>query len=319
MNVVMLSEHDYAGSGWRIVQAIRKHTEHNIAHVKKYPHRYGYGTDFLLSSENKEKIQELLGNADIVHFKGDNLPGKKWFEIRVPEKAKVIVTVSGAGFRRLGKKSSTALSWFPISEYVKQSDFRTTLSPDLNYPELKGVYTPYAIDSDSESNCWKYDGTPVVAYYPGFQHRKGDLTHVLPAFEILKKMGYKFEQVPIEGVSYKESMTIKKWATVYIEQISEVGCYGNSGVEAMQFGIPVINYISERALIQSQSEEFRNSPILNPGQTVDGLVSLLTNIFDHKIDLELVSKRTKQYCDSFHGYGRISKIWDGIYNTVMKA
>ena len=27
MNIVMLSKHDYAGSGWQIVQAVRRHTE----------------------------------------------------------------------------------------------------------------------------------------------------------------------------------------------------------------------------------------------------------------------------------------------------
>jgi hypothetical protein len=129
----------------------------------------------------------------------------------------------------------------------------------------------------------------------------------------MRSMGYKFVEVPINSVSYAESVMIKRGATVFIDQITTVGVYGNSAVEAMQFGVPLINHLNNVALSQSQSDELKNSPILDPGLGVDGLVSLLKNIFERKIDLEGISVKTKQFCDSFHGYVRTAKRWDEIY------
>lgn len=105
--------------------------------------------------------------------------------------------------------------------------------------------------------------------------------------------------------------------TIFIDQIAPTGCYGNSAVEAMQFGVPVLAYISEQSLQQSQSEEFRNSPILNPGNTVEGLYSLLKQILDRKIDLSPISLKTKAYCDHFHGYNRGAQMWKGIYEGLI--
>jgi hypothetical protein len=87
----------------------------------------------------------------------------------------------------------------------------------------------------------------------------------------------------------------------------------------MQFGVPVITYLSERSIKSSGSEELRNSPILNPGYSVEGLVNLLKDILDGKIDLNKISKEVKQYCTDFHGYRRGSRMWGEIYERILSG
>lgn len=315
MNVVMLSEHDYAGSGWQMTQAIRLLTDHNMWHIKATSHRYGYKTDYQLNEENFPLVKETIGQADVIHFKGDDLPAREWHGIKIPDRAKVVVTVGGSGFRRHGAKDNGAMAWHPISKYIEGSDLRTVLSPDLNYPEFKGHYTPYVIDSESQPNCWCLKEPIRIGYYPGREGLKGDQTYILPAFKALKKE-FDFEIVSIQNMTYEKSVGIKKGLTLFVEQISKAGCYGNSGVEAMQFGVPVVAYISERSLRQANGTMFQSSPVLNCGSTLEGLTVLLRNILSGKLNLSEVSKQTKQYCDYFHGYEANAKLWDGLYESL---
>lgn len=319
LNIIMLSGWDFGASGWQIVQAIKKHTNHNIVHIKRFVHGNQYPAELILDGNNRRKVRLLLEKADIVHFKGDELPFRSWERFRIPNKAKIIVTVAGTGFRRSpdGWLNPIAKQWFPIKDYVKHSDFRTAITPDLNYPEFQGIYTQELIDSESIEYCWTNREIPIIGYFPAYKNRKGFDTHIQPALEQLEKIGYRFERLPTVGVSYKESVEMKKRMTVFIDQITWAGGYGNSALEAMQFGVPVITYLSERSLRQSNSEEFRGSPILNPGFTVEGLVKLLKKILDKELDLRSISLKTKQYCDTFHGYSRGAKMWDNIYKQIV--
>jgi hypothetical protein len=321
MKIIVLSKHDFSGSAWRIVEAVRKHTELSPIHIVKNRHRFGYPTDYVLSSPNRRIVKELLKEADIVHFKGSELPIRQWLGMKISPKAKIIITVAGSGFRRLSPEnpnpSPIARSWFSFKQYIELTNFRTAMTPDLNYPEFKSVFIPQLIDSENVPNCWiPPNGKFVIGYYPAI-NRKGFESHMSPVFTRLEKEGYKFEKVPTVNMSHRQSVEVKKRMTVFIDQIAATGCYGSSAIEAMQFGVPVIAYISEEAKQRSQSEEFKISPVLNPGYNVEGLYFLLKQILDGKIDLQPISIQTKQYCNNFHGYSQGAKTWGEIYKKVL--
>jgi len=323
MKIIVLSKHDFSGSAWRVVEAVRKHTELSPIHIVKNKHRFGYPTDYVLSSSNRRVVKGLLKEADIVHFKGSELPIRQWLGMSISPEAKIIITVAGSGFRRLSPEnpnpSPIARSWFPFKRYIDLTDFRTAMTPDLNYPEFKSVFIPQLIDSENIPSCWiPPNGKFVIGYYPAV-NRKGFESHINPAFVRLEKEGYKFEKVPTVNMSHRQSVEVKKGMTVFIDQVTWIGGYGMSALEAMQFGVPVIAYISEQSLQQSHSEEYKNNPILNPGSTVEGLYSLLKQILDGRIDLQPISIKTKEYCNNFHGYSHGAPIWKGIYEKVING
>lgn len=316
MRIVMLSKNDYTGSGWRIVEAVRRYSDHEITHVRMKAGIRNYHTQYDLNDKTKVVIQKLVDEADIIHFKGDEPPVRNWFGIQISERAKIIITVGGSFFRKDIGKPDISLANYPVERYVEGADIRTALTPDLNYPEYKGIFTPHPIDSESQLNCWTESKLPVVMFFRGERDKKGVLSRTLPAISKLRNMGLKFEVVENHGVSYEESVRMKKKATVFIDQI-KIGWYGNSALEAMQFGIPVIAYISEQALEQARDDKFRSMPVLNPGDTVDGLVDLLKKIIEGKVDLKQCSNQSKRYCDETHSYRVIGKMWDRIYKGLV--
>ena len=133
----------------------------------------------------------------------------------------------------------------------------------------------------------------------------------MPALEILKNEGFKFKLDIIEGIPYDECVERKKKASIFIDQISETGFYGNSSLEAMQYGIPTICYISEQAAKQSNDKITKNCPVINPGNTIESVASKFRHIL--KSDLTEIAKQTKKFTDEFHSYEVVGKMWREIY------
>jgi len=103
----MLSPEDYAGSGCRIRDAVRKVTKNdkiNIHLVTLKKRNISFNdADIVLSDGGKalKKAQKLLDKADIVHFKDDNPPVDGMYGLILPPNAKIVHTAGGSGFRRI--------------------------------------------------------------------------------------------------------------------------------------------------------------------------------------------------------------------------
>jgi hypothetical protein len=104
LNIFMLSPEDYAGSGCRIRDAVRKVTDEitiNLITAKR--RKIGFNNSDIVLSDGRqalEEAQELLDKADIVHFKDDNPPIDGMYGLILPPKAKMVHTAGGSGFRR---------------------------------------------------------------------------------------------------------------------------------------------------------------------------------------------------------------------------
>jgi len=312
----MLSKKDFAGSGNKLCQAVSKYSDIYIRLITTELSKYNYDTDYLLNKTNRSFLQRLINNADIIHFKGDDLPEINWFGLKLTN-VPVVVTVGGSGFRRNVDKS-VGYSWFGFNKYIERSDLRTTLTPDLNYPDYNGQYIPQTIECEEKENSFQYRAIPVIAHSPSNRTKKGTGNIILPALEILKNKGYKFELDLIENVSNKECIERKRNANIFIDQISDTGFYGISALEAMQFGIITMAYVSELAI--NQSNEILNSSnltVVNTGNSIDSLVKSLENILNlsEKQQIKL-SEKTKKYCDVIHGEKEIANKWTSIYKTI---
>jgi len=102
----MLSPEDYAGSGCRIRDAIRKvarKDEITINLITAKRRNIGFNNSDIVLSDGEQALKEaqnLLDKADIVHFKDDNPPIDGMYGLVLPKKAKVVHTAGGSGFRR---------------------------------------------------------------------------------------------------------------------------------------------------------------------------------------------------------------------------
>ncbi len=315
IKVIMLSVGDFAGSGNKIKESVLSQDKNiEMYSVVIKSHKYGYPSDFTLSEKNRVKIQKLINDCDIIHFKGDDMPKRNWYGLTIPENKKIVLTVGGSGFRR-GDDPRLCLEWHPIKDYLEITDFRSTITPDLNYPEFKGVYIPHALNTKKEKITWESKESLIIQHSPSNRSKKGSNDIILPALEELKKEDIDIEIEFLENLSNRECVERKKNGSIFIDQICETGFYGMSAIESMQFGIPVIAWISENAKEQSKGKINSDCPVIicRDKEEVKNKIRYYSN---NREELERLSKKTKEYADNLHSFESIGKTWSEIYKKL---
>jgi len=346
----MLSERDYAGSGMRMRDAFRRHYPEHEIHLVTYGYPV-YNADYVfaetvrkveiendvaMSIQDRIKkvktlrqlqkrafanVQKMVDEADIIHFKGDEPPTRDWHGIlEIPENKKIVVTVGGSQFRREAFCKDAALASYQMGEYML-ADLRTALTPDLNYPEYEGIYTQHAIDCENVQATFNYGYTRegirklTVAHSPSNLRKKGTDSIFLPAAAELRAQGRIFDVKIIHKVPFQKCVEMKKSAQIFFDQAG-VGFYGNAALEAMQFGIPTICHISQEAIKQSNGKITRDHPIIAFRKpTVNACIYAIRRAIDG--NLKQISRDTKEFCDSFHSYSTVAKMWKGLYEKLL--
>ena len=328
--IVMLSRHDYAGSGWRICEAVRRHGAHNIIHVRSHGHAYGYPTDCDLSSATSRQVSEIedmVHNADALHFKGDDLPSQEWDGIRLPKISPCVITVGGSAFRRrrslwgLSKQEQKVESKIgqqrhDISDYRSSAEARVALTPDLNYPSLGGVWIPAPIDvSDNEYSFTAPRNEIVIGHSPSHRLKKGTDEILVPSVESLKKRGFNVRLEIIEGVSHEEAVSRKRSLHLFWDQ-ARVGAYGNSALEAMRFGIPTMCWIDTKTIEQAHGR-LDDCPIVNFDPTPESCVDALERVLNRET-LTALSQKTMAWTKRNHSYETVGGQYSDLYDSIIE-
>lgn len=307
--VVILSIIDYAGSGFNILSAVRRHTDIDIILFGGPPNnKYLHPTYVVVNNSNKKLIQEEINRADILHFKGDWPPEDGYLGMQIPKDKPIIITTAGSFFRK--KIIPTGIERFMVADYGRAT-LKTSITPDLLYPEYSDIWTPHPIDSETKLNIWHKPEIPYFLHVPSSPLRKGT-EFVKSVFEVLKKK-IKCKTEIITNVDWHTARSVKKNATIYFDQFV-VGFYGNSALEAMQYGIPVVNWISPRAIEQSKGK-LNGCPVVNCSQKSAEKAAMM--VLEAMEDPTL-SQRTKEWCDKVHGYRATAKQWNQLYENLLK-
>jgi hypothetical protein len=334
--VLVLSMYDYCGSGYLISRALRKAGFESYL-IKRKQNTLNTPADYILEDRKKRKwvdgnniihieydhesLEELYSRADFILMKGDEPPQDyKLFALSLLDKATGIIT-GGSKFRRnnglipavnRGKHKD-------ISKYL-QVDLRAALTPEMCYPGLyDGIYIPAATRFDAKNEFiqekrWKKK--IVIAHSPSNRHKKGTRKFLLACF-YLRKMGYDFDIDLIEKVSQAEAIERKRKATINVDQFL-VGFYGNSGIEAMRYGIPTACWISDDAYNWSGGiVDRKNCPVINTGSSVYSIAKSLEQYLQNPGLLQQLSKRTYQYCKDTHSIAAVgNRLGTEIRNII---
>jgi len=318
LNVLILSNYDYGGSGWMIKKALESTEKVNVFHVRGVKHRYGYPTDLQMGPEiGLAYLREKLKGFDIVHCKGDYPPDKVLGGVALDLGLPVAITVGGTLFRRQTAKIPRAVAKGKGESediFLKNTNIRFCLTPDLNYPWFRASWMPAAIEVPSVRSWSEPEGGIIrIGHSPSKRHKKGTDSVLIPAINILKKEGIKIELVMLEGMSHKECVQAKKGLTLFWDQ-SLVGFYGNSALEAMRYGVPTFCYLSREAIRQAGSL-LAGCPVINFKQNPQSCAMEIKKIL--KRDLNELSVQTYEWTKEVHGLEAVGERYLAEYKKIL--
>jgi len=308
MKVTVLSKWDWAGSGYRIVKAVRKASKGAID-IEAITEYEGQGTDkyYIPSGPSvlrigKEVAQSRINQSDIIHFKGDWLFDGEFAGVKIPKDAKIVYTVSGSLFRKPGEGLNpfVAQNKFRLTDF--KADFLSAITPDLCYND---AWKWMGHCNDKFEYSWKRGKKFRVMHIPSDPRKKGtDI--IVKAMQILNRPDVEF--ICESGIPYNEMMKLKKTAHLYIDQMVLMA-YGLASVEAMSMGIPVLSGIDPKLYSE-------DCPIIYPDErTPEKIADILNSVLDWDF-LEKLSKQSFEYAQNVHG--KMGEKWLKVYDELMR-
>jgi hypothetical protein len=148
---------------------------------------------------------------------------------------------------------------------------------------------------------WKRKEKFKVVHIPSDPNKKGTQM-IIDAMKLLNRDDVEF--VCVQGLSHFESVALKATASLYIDQML-LNVYGNSAIEAMSYGIPVMTW---------DTGLYGDIPLISPKeQTAESIAERLNEVLKWHV-LEDHSKKTFDYVQQIHG--EVGKYWTLKYKEL---
>ena len=296
--VTVLSQVDFAGSGYRIANAVRAASKGGID-IEAITYNEGQGSDKIRIKTGPgvlrlgtEVTRARIQDSDILLLKGDWLHEDEWCGFDIKGKKKIYY-FSGSFFRR-GADERVSHGKTPVEKY--KADFRAATTPDLCYQDdIHLVEFPWY---DFQYR-WK-PGKRIV-HIPSDKNKKGT-QEIIEAMKLLPE----YEFICETGLSHEACMELKSTATLYIDQMV-LPVYGNAAVEAMAMGIPVLSW--DDGLYPYET------PIIKPrSKSPEDIAEVILNAMQ---DIEVISQATYDYAKLRHG--TVGEKWIHIFNELCAS
>ena len=288
LRVTVLSAQDWAGSGYRTVQAVRATgAKIDIEAMCKFSgqgsRHYEMRTGPSIDVVGMAQAQDRINRSDIIHYKGDKPFGREFYGLKIPKDKKIIYTVSGSEFRENNNPKDF------------KGDVCTYMTKDL---AQKGwIYTPQPYNHFDYK--WKRGKKFVIMHIPSDPIKKGSEI-VVDAIKLLnrKDVDFRFHM----NVNHFESVDNKQDAHIYIDQML-VPAIANSAYEAMGWGVPVVSWANGT-----------DDLVIDPmEQTPEALAKCINEILDWTI-LERLSLQTFQAVQE--RCSTVGNQWVNIYESL---
>lgn len=324
MRIALLTVMDNAGSGQRYAEALRKHG-HEALHITLHRHPYGYVPDLRpQTGDEVARAQRFIDQADVLHFKGDELPSE-WQDnaqgfLRLPDDKPVVITASGSGFRRrplwLGAPAPWEKEWYPLDTYRKQCHVLTAITPDLCVePDIE--WLPHAIDVmdvgvPRPAWCGPLDRGFFVGHAPSKRAVKGTDTVILPAVKRAQDAGIPIRLVLLEGRSNADVLRELRQCQCFIDQMN-IPAYGMAAVEALALCIPVLTYLPKGA--EPKNWPFPAISSNEPQQAIEQLHQALAEVY---ISNRFYFHNAHRYAVQTHGQEAVVMRLIAIYGKAQE-
>lgn len=271
MKVVHVSATPLAGSPIRIVNALNKYTDVQARSINLNAKAYGVLTfpEDLLWNEDREECEDLIGQADILHF-------HHWFDYGSLENPFNFNFLSA-----MKKNAKYLMHWhsnpMTISSLVGQSvkSLVNSNTPQMVVAQFHESYYPNAypvpliVEVESLLPKLHQAETPMVFFSPSskrhaYEERwetkgKPDILHLLDSLKGERKLDYKL----VENIPFSECNKMRGECDIVIDDMV-TGGFHTTSLESMALGKPTFSYMDSRTqMVLSQLTGTTDCPLIN--------------------------------------------------------
>ena len=189
-------------------------------------------------------------------------------------------------------------------------------TPNLCHCSPMFEYLPNSLEPAMESTEPKSERDfrpgPIVVMHAPFNEDVRDYKgtpFVIAAVEALKKEGWNVELRLVQKVSRAEAVKLYGKADIFVEQL-HLGSYGNAGIEAMAYGLPVIS-----SHHPAHAHLAPGCPIIHADPTT--LTDRLRELLREPSKRVEIGRRTYGWVRTFHSNERISTHLLRIYREDL--
>lgn len=316
MNILFLSPNDWGGTQFLMAHGINSLTKHTAHSITETHHPFHYDTDIVMKDvktmEQMQKVKDIIENADFFCI-AQGIP--KSIAAQVLKRT----TLTNSFVRHSGSDIRNVANEIFYLQLTK--DYRWTFTAyDFSMTRclVQSLHhNTHIIDTER----WKPklqskdENSPVVIYHsPTNQEIKGTKYITDAITKLSKKYNIVWTHTGCDssgagGQSWADVMAQKRNADIFIDSI-EMFDHGQNAVEAMCFGIPVLNRLSNYYL-----SLYPDTPIINTDKTniEENLEKL---IVDHNLRRK-IGIQTRKYCEETFSIERRIPMWTNIIEFIM--
>lgn len=291
LNILSLSQSDWAGCGYFLSQAINETTEHKSRAVIGRISRLHFPADIV--TQDEDEIKALWKRADIIHIHDSAIIPRD-----VPPRP-VVITFHGSTYRKRPQhwnKEVKRLGWLATAATFDLTLFGPRWLPDCR-PDLS-------------SYVHKVQGRFRVCQAPTKRHVKStdQVTAAAKAFD--------FDL--ISKVAWEQCLKRKGRADVLVDQFL-LG-YGCNAIEAWLMGIPVIANASNSKVLQLIKQHApAGFPFVRCVDKPGKIRAALERLRDDRKHYDEYMKRGRLYAERNHSYAAVAARAIEFYYEALNA
>lgn len=310
--VLMLSVYDWANSGYKLHEAINRHSQkYEVHYFAINPHKFGYKRGETIQTNDPSgmrfrnhaaiaRLAEINKKADIIHFKGDEGVIRKIESVKINLDKPIILTVCGTQW-----ESAHDAIWDSCKEMVTK--LCATTPDHLKYgkeAKFKSEVVTFAFDEVKYRPIPKSKDCIIIGQSPTSNRKGAELLE-----NTYEKLRYKYPEKNIfinlqNNMNFYWTIEQKRLNHIFLDQINETGIYANSAVEAMAFGSATL-----------ASTDY-GQPGIIPVHTMAQLELELERLIMNPEYLAEKQQDAYEYFFANHSYPVIANTMERIYDEV---
>jgi hypothetical protein len=256
--LIICPDFDCAGVAWNLRKAINKYTSHEARHITGATTFWAQNTDMIINQQNKQAIDNLVAEADILHF---NL--EMWSPDRVPKDKKVFFHFHS------GTKEAVPETYL---EQAKAINARLLCCAPPEELCLNATWIPNVLEiKDIPQAHYNGGAISICASHDKNNQLKNIEVYESHIFHMIER-GYPIKLNLVWNKPKHEAFQIRSQSQIALENMVE-GYIGMNGWEAMAMRQVVIGRLSNYTKIK-YAELGENIPIIS-GESIQEIDHLI--------------------------------------------